>query len=51
MPCRDSMPVERSTVSAIVDARAMPGGGDVDELVLTDTVVDHGQAPGGDETA
>ena len=46
------MPVERSTVSAIVAAASPSGPGpDVDELVLADPVVDDGQAAGGHEAA
>ena len=40
------MPVDRRTVRASVCAASSL---DVDELVLADAVVGHGQAPGGDE--
>ena len=48
MPSRDSIPVERSTVSAIVCAAPSL---DVDQLVLADPLVGDGQPPGRDETA
>ena len=46
MPDRDSIPVERSTVNAMLGgAVATRGAGHVDELVLADAIMDDGQTP------
>ena len=54
MPSRDSIPVARSRVRASVPAAGRPSPAvvvDVDELVLEQALVDHGQAAGPHEPA